>query len=121
MEYPLFLDHQVTSIVCALEWSISEHLHEHIATIQPLIFLLLPVAKAKRAVNYCETRQVHEAILSLPPQDEIAISEAACNISLVTPLRLQPCYETVNYTVQSADKKYMAYANYLTECCSLSI
>ena len=107
-EYSTFVDDERTEIVRAPVWSLPEHLHGHIETIQPTnsFFRPRPVAKTLKA---------GAAIDHLPPPPSNATLNGACNATLVTPLCLRTLYGTVNYTVQAAGNNTMALNDFLGE------
>lgn len=107
-EYSTFKHEDGAEIVRAPEWSLPQHLHEHIATIQPTNSFFRPAPVAK-------TLKTGPALTDLPPPPENSTLNAVCKASLVTPLCLRTLYGTVNYTVKAAGNNTMALNDFLGE------
>lgn len=115
-QYSVFQHEEGGYLVRAPEWSLPQHLHEHITAIQPTTSFFSP-RKLGRMF-----KEVPESALTAPPpppnnpsrKTDPAIA-AACNASLVTPLCLRTLYGTINYTVQSSTKNSIALNNFLGE------
>lgn len=98
------------------EWSLPQHLHEHVSTIQPTNSFFGPRAQARMDKRKTEVLMDTEDIAEyLPPPPDAATIDAVCNTTWVTPLCLRTLYGVANYTVQSADKNTVAMNNFLNE------
>ena len=121
------------SAIRAPEWSLPEHLHDHIESIQPTnSFLYAPTSiidfPRSRDVNRGDVdnqptpkglNQLAETFSDEPSQSlnlnnlpsDLTVSQA-CNASAVTPLCIRTLYGTLKYKAQASDRNAMALANY---------
>ncbi|KPI46085.1 Tripeptidyl-peptidase sed2 [Cyphellophora attinorum] len=117
-EYHHYVHEDGMSTVRTAEWSLPHHLHKSISTIQPTNSFFGLGLKKHAPIEKRESHVVGGDVvldassISLATGDTI---EAVCNVSLVTPTCVRTLYNTINYTVQSADKNIMAFTNYLGE------
>lgn len=110
-KYSVFQHTEGGYLVRAPEWSLPEHLHEHIVVIQPTTSFFSP---QKLGRTFKEVKVAAPPPPPFPASTDPAIV-AACNVSLVTPLCLRTLYGTVNYTVQSAAKNSIGLNDFLGE------
>lgn len=111
-EYHVYRHVDGTEMIRTTEFSLPQHLHEHIRTIQPTNSFMrmkgmAPVPKETIEFNLAE--QVSASELT-PYTPEVA---EACNPALVTPGCLRTFYGTINYTVQTHGEVQMALCDYL--------
>ena len=120
------------SVIRAPEWSLPEHLHDIVDTIQPtnsFLHALVPRTQMPRsrdegvnnsgAQSDTNLNQAAEAFSGDPSQsldlenlpDTLTPSQA-CNASAVTPLCIRTLYGMLNYQVQAPDQNSMALVNY---------
>lgn len=121
------------SAIRAPEWSLPEHLHAHIESVQPTSsFLSAPTFKmdSPRSLdaNMDDTddqsevkdlNQLAEDFLGGPIESldldnlpgDLTVGQS-CNASAVTPLCIRTLYGTLNYKAQASDRNAMALTNY---------
>jgi len=118
-EYHVFQDGDST-VVRASEWSLPEHLFDHIDCIQPTNSFF-------GVSNLAQTRNRQSPLLedvfddrdgpSLPdnrPRQTRSLDvQRVCNASGITPLCLRALYGFEDYQVQGSEKNSMALTNYL--------
>jgi len=143
-EYHVFEHTDGTRLVRTESWSLPQHLHEHISTIQPTntFFRALPNVNIAERSNDLMPVDVHGPPFSWPggssdhhggPPSGVPGSRppfppapppymptnpnisAVCNFSLVTPTCLRTLYGTYNYKPQSAGINKIGMNNYLDE------
>jgi len=101
-------------IVRTPKYSLPQHLHEHIAVIQPTnsFFRPQPMKSTYKTVK-------NQGDWKAPPQPPSfpgnPTAEQVCNTSAVTPLCLRTLYGTVDYTPQSAGKNKVGLNDFLQE------
>lgn len=116
----------------APEWSLPEHLHAHIESVQPTSSFLyasasnmdFPRSLDVNMGNEDQSKpkglnQLAEDFSDDPSQSldldnlpgDLTVSRA-CNASAVTPLCIRTLYGTLNYKAQASDRNAMALANY---------
>ncbi len=122
-----------TSAIRAPEWSLPEHLHTHIESVQPTSsFLYAHASKVdfRRSLDVNvgnrddqseikDLNQLAEDFSDDPIQHldlddlpgDLTVSQA-CNASAVTPLCIRTLYGTLNYKAKASDRNAMALANY---------
>jgi tripeptidyl-peptidase I len=115
-EYSVYQHKEGGYLVRAPEWSLPQHLHDHITAIQPTTSFFSP---KKLGRTFKEVLDLSSAIpppsTNDPPRNTDPAIAAACNATLVTPLCLRTLYGTINYTVQSTTKNTIALNNFLGE------
>lgn len=131
-EYFLYKDGDAIAIR-APEWSLPQHLHDHIEAIQPTSSFFQVSAKLPRSLtpvreNYDNPLKItnlnrltddfsdgpgNHIDLNNPPSD--LTPSQACNTSAVTPLCLRTLYGTLSYVPQVPERNQMALTNYLGE------
>jgi len=111
------------SISRAKEWSLPEHLHEHIDVIQPTTSFFRPEREARTfnphlgpevASSWWEAKGKHQ----YGPGSSSAAAgniSAICNATFTTPECIRTLYGTIDYKPQAAGKNAIALANYLNE------
>jgi tripeptidyl-peptidase-1 len=118
-EYHIFQDEDVFA-VRAPEWSLPEHLHDHIECIQPTSSFFQASALAqKRNLQFTDFERPENSedfhtstqITSLPALG--LERRQVCNASDVTPLCLRTLYGTIDYVPQVPENNSMALTNYL--------
>ncbi|KAK6392809.1 hypothetical protein LTR65_002890 [Meristemomyces frigidus] len=96
------------------QWSLPQHLHEHISTIQPTTSFFRPQHRRKLPIGH-ETFPIENIVATVPSAVNSSIA-AVCNSTLlVTPDCIRTLYGTINYKVQAADKSFMALNDFLGE------
>lgn len=113
-KYSVYKHEDGTSMVRTTEWSLPQHLHEHISTIQPTTAFL-------RASPMLQT------VLESPgddlKEDDYAPNQSTlngvCNFEGVTPACLRALYGTTNYVPQSKIS-HIGFTNYLGEVANRS-
>ncbi|KAI0378062.1 subtilisin-like protein [Hypomontagnella monticulosa] len=109
------------SVLRASEWSLPEHLHEHIDCIQPTSSFFGVQAAAQKERSYWDTiveninkDERSPASEGVEPHIPRASSvRQVCNASEVTPTCLRTLYGTIDYEIQVPDKNSMSLTNYL--------
>ncbi|KAK5072853.1 hypothetical protein LTR64_000737 [Lithohypha guttulata] len=108
-EYATYIHEDGSSLVRTTKWSLPQHLHEHISTVQPTTSFLRASPKLK-------------TVMESPAQD-LNIDDyvpngtsipGTCNFSGMSPACLRLLYGTYNYTSQSPTS-HIAFANFLGE------
>jgi len=115
-QYSVFEHVEGGYLVRAPEWSLPEHLHEHITAIQPTTSFFSPQKLGRTFKEVLDiSSDTPPPSTNDPPRNTDPAIKAACNASLVTPLCLRTLYGTLNYTVQSADKNSIGLNDFLGE------
>lgn len=113
-KYTVYEHEDGTSMIRTTEWSLPQHLHEHISTIQPTTAFLRASPKLQTVVK--------SPGVSLREED-FAPSQSAlngvCNFEGVTPACLRTLYGTVDYVPRSQDS-HIGFTNYLGEVANRS-
>ncbi|KAK6828442.1 hypothetical protein PG987_011783 [Apiospora arundinis] len=91
------------------KWSLPEHLHDHIDTIQPTTSFFR--ARAEKFDHILDAGWVPPAYT--PPSNSTL--NKVCNISSVTPECFQTLYGTKGYKTRAADVNKVGFTNYLGE------
>ncbi|KAL9084023.1 MAG: hypothetical protein Q9159_005445 [Coniocarpon cinnabarinum] len=119
-DYGVFKHDDGTHLVRAPEWSLPEHLHEHIVAIQPTTSFLR-LSPEKRTFIPVEVLDADLPVEQAPAAPAIsaatppAISDV-CSTSGVTPDCLRTLYETYDYTPQAPNGTVqIGLTNYLGE------
>jgi tripeptidyl-peptidase-1 len=113
--------------VRASEWSLPEHLYDHIDCIQPTSsFFGASVASRKKLeeVNHIQDtvlehytaskRLIEEENTELRSLSSLSqAKQQVCNASDVTPICLRTLYGTIDYKIQAPSKNSMSLTNYL--------
>ncbi|KAK6440992.1 hypothetical protein LTR95_002775 [Oleoguttula sp. CCFEE 5521] len=110
----------------APEWSLPLQLHEHIDVVQPTTSFMSPRAQFKpwgpkiegppQSLTWWEHTGKHQyGPKPVQGTNLTAQIAAVCNASFVTPDCIRTAYQTINYTVQAANKNSIAVNNYLNE------
>lgn len=107
--------------VRALEWSLPEHLHDHIDCIQPTSSFFGASTASQRkqqnqntALGNFTNRKRALGRRSMDPLSSRALStHQVCNASDVTPTCLRTLYGTIDYKIQVPKKNSMSLTNYL--------
>ena len=121
------------SAIRAPEWSLPEHLHAHIESVQPTSsFMYAPATKMdfprsldvnmgngddqsdskslnQLAIDFSDDQSQSLDLDNLP--DDLTVSQA-CNASAVTPLCIRTLYGTLNYQTRASNRNAMALVNY---------
>jgi len=113
-KYSVYKHEDGTSMVRTTEWSLPEHLHEHISTIQPTTAFL---RASPQLATVLESPGVDLNEDDYPPSTVQLIS--TCNWEGVTPACLRLLYGTDGYTPQSANSS-IAFTNYLGQVANRS-
>ena len=127
-KYSVFEHEDGDRIVRAPQWSLPQHLHEHIDAIQPTNSFFRPlgrrralktvvpmeeIAKTTPADQDAEYAAVN-AIAATPDSTDISVAKA-CNTSAVTPLCLRTLYGTKGYKPQVPGKNQVGLTDFLGE------
>ena len=116
-EYSIYEHEDGTRLVRTAEWSLPEHLHEHIATIQPTTAFLRANPHGMAAKRSSDVKTVpgyFKPPVKLPAENLTGITEV-CNFSAVTPRCLRTLYDTINYTPQVPGKNQIGLNDFLGE------
>jgi tripeptidyl-peptidase I len=108
-KYSIFEHEDGTRIVRTTEWSLPQHLHEHIDAVQPTTSFLRTVAQKSESLNLKPWTPPNYA-----PPTNLTIQKV-CNISSVSPECFSTLYSTKGYRVKAAGRNKIAFTNYLGE------
>ncbi|OTA93876.1 hypothetical protein M434DRAFT_395251 [Hypoxylon sp. CO27-5] len=105
----------------ASEWSLPEHLHDHVDCIQPTSSFFGASKSSPRKWNNQDTAVEYLPSIKSSPEQRSAAPilprsqsiQQVCNASDVTPTCLRTLYGTLDYKIQAADKNSMSLTNYL--------
>jgi tripeptidyl-peptidase I len=113
-KYAVYMHDDGTYLVRAPKWSLPEHLHGHIDTIQPTNSFFRP-APRKRLIETVGQMGGPKALpeVESPPQDP-SVSKV-CNSSAITPTCLRTLYGTLDYKPQVPGKNKVGLTDYLGE------
>ena len=138
-EYYVFKDHNDVEVIRAPEWSLPQHLHDHIEAIQPtnsffhaatrkgrkqqkVITPRSPGNGPEKENDNSESTDLNQLAEDFTDEPNSALDlnnlpsnltpSQACNTSAVTPLCLRVLYGTFNYEAQASDKNQMALNNF---------
>lgn len=101
-------------VVRTPEWSLPEHLHSFIATIQPTNSFFGPQKQQAYGKESITIPSGKGAVAEYtPPLPNATTVDEVCNTTWVTSLCLRTLYGSINYTVQAAHKNLMALNNFL--------
>ncbi|KAK3651248.1 hypothetical protein LTR56_002106 [Elasticomyces elasticus] len=113
-EYHVYTHEDGGRLLRALRWSLPQHLHEYIDTIQPTNSFFRPMRRSKLPL-YGESNPVEGSTTQAPFTPGASVA-AVCNSTLlVTPDCLRTLYGTIDYEVQSAGPNFMALNDFLGE------
>jgi tripeptidyl-peptidase-1 len=116
-KYSIYEHEDGTRLVRAPEWSLPEHLHEHITTIQPTTAFLRANPHGVAAKRSTDLKAVPGHFV--PPAKIVAENltgiAAVCNFSAVTPTCLRTLYDTIDYTTQVPGKNSIGLNDFLGE------
>lgn len=112
-EYSVFEHEEGGHLVRTPEWSLPQHLHEHIDVIQPTNSFFFPRAKKTTLKGVKSIGDWHPPKPASYPTD--ATLDQVCNVTAVTPLCLRTLYGTVDYKVKAAGLNKVALNNFLGE------
>ncbi|KAF2675078.1 tripeptidyl-peptidase 1 precursor [Microthyrium microscopicum] len=110
-KYSAYEHEDGTRLARTLGWSLPQHLHAHIDTIQPTTSFLRYKPRKSNTIGFGVEAQIPEGYV--PPSDPTL--SKVCNITLVTPQCFQALYKTANYEVQSDDENSIGFNNFLGE------
>ncbi|KAK5099652.1 hypothetical protein LTR24_001311 [Lithohypha guttulata] len=113
-KYSVYKHEDGTSMIRTTEWSLPQHLHEHISTIQPTTAFLRASPQIQTVL---ESPGVDLNEDDYPPTTTELIS--TCNWEGVTPACLRLLYGTDSYTPQSPNSS-IAFTNYLGQVANRS-
>ncbi|TRX95570.1 hypothetical protein FHL15_003528 [Xylaria flabelliformis] len=110
-EYHIFQHKDGSKVARAPSWSLPNHLHDHIDTIQPTNSFFRARSHASQA--FVDTGILSDPSLkSYPTSPEIG---AVCNTSSVTPQCFETLYKTKGYKPRAAGQNKIGFTNYLGE------
>ncbi|KAI7180342.1 tripeptidyl-peptidase 1 precursor [Hortaea werneckii] len=125
--YKTFRHHDGSTVSRAPEWSLPNHLHEHIDVVQPTTSFFRPMPEGKGWGPYDKGPHHHmswwehtgkhmygDRRHNWHDKDAAAV-EAVCNASFVTPDCIRTVYGTIDYEPQVPEKNSMGLTNYLNE------
>ncbi|CRG84112.1 tripeptidyl-peptidase I [Talaromyces islandicus] len=113
-KYSVYEHEDGTRLVRTPKWSLPEHLHDHIESIQPTNSFFRPHQEG-RQFKIADELASFPAYAVAEAQVENPTVDAVCNSSLVTPLCLRTLYGTVDYTPQAHGKNKIGINNFLNE------
>jgi tripeptidyl-peptidase-1 len=112
-DYHVFEHESGRRVVRTAEWSLPQHLHDHIETIQPTTsFFRAHTQAVEHLVD--STRVVDSETAKFHPPAGDDLSEV-CNISSMTPHCFEALYKTKGYKVKAAGKNSIGFTNYYNE------
>lgn len=116
-KYSIYEHQDGTRLVRAPEWSLPEHLHEHITTIQPTTAFLRANPHGVAAKRSTDVKAVpgHFVPPAKVPAHNLTGIAAVCNFSAVTPTCLRTLYDTIDYTPQVPGKNQIGLNDFLGE------
>lgn len=114
-KYSLFKHDDGSTMVRTTEWSLPQHLHEHVSTIQPTTAFLRTSPKLKTALESPGDDFEED---SAPPPDASQLI-GVCNFEGMSPPCLRKLYGTDTYVPQSPNSS-IAFTNYLGEVANRS-
>ena len=119
-KYSVFEHEDGDRIVRAPIWSLPNHLHEHIDTIQPTNSFMRPAGRRSTLKTVVPLKEIAEAPNPQVPDspatpDPDASVAAACNTSAVTPTCLRTLYGTIKYKPQVPGKNQIGLTDFLME------
>ena len=120
-KYSVYQHEDGSTVVRTLEWSLPQHLHEHIDSIQPTNSFLRARPQRSTLKPVGEHGHPYSQAWSGPPPQYYTAGDPApsvakvCNTSAVTSLCLRTLYGTVDYTPQAAGKNKVGLTDYLME------
>ena len=127
-KYSIYEHKDGDQVVRTPQWSLPQHLHEHIDAVQPTNSFFRPVGRRKTlktvksmeeiaaappAAESVQFAQVN-AVAATPDSTDISIAKA-CNSSAVTPLCLRTLYGTKKYKPQVPGKNQVGLTDFLLE------
>lgn len=116
-EYSIYEHQDGTRLVRTPEWSLPEHLHKHIGTIQPTTAFLRANPHGIAAERSADLKAVpgHFVPPAKIPAENLTGIAAVCNFSAVTPTCLRTLYDTIDYTPQVPSKNHIGLNDFLGE------
>lgn len=126
-KYSVYKHEDGSTLIRTPQWSLPEHLHEHVMAVQPTNSFM---RQTKFKTNFKpfggmslpdtevpDVKQLYavaqqNADIDLPNAD---VALACTNVQGVTPACLRALYKTVNYTPKAASKNSVGYCNFLGE------
>ena len=112
-KYSVFEHEEGGYIVRTPEWSLPQHLHEHVDVVQPTNSFFR--AKAQRSTLKTNKNQSGWKPSQPVTYPSNATLSQVCNETAVTPLCLRTLYGTVDYKVQAAGKNQVGLNDFLGE------
>ncbi|KAF4624152.1 hypothetical protein G7Y89_g14020 [Cudoniella acicularis] len=117
-EYSVFGHEDGDYLVRTPEWSLPQHLHEHINVIQPTNSFFRPKKQGTTVLTVGDISSDKWA--PVPPPSPASYTPgggvaAACNTSAVTPLCLRTLYGTIDYVPQVPGKNKVGLNDFLGE------
>ena len=127
-EYSIYEHEDGDRVVRTPEWSLPQHLHEHIDAIQPTNSFFRPagrrrtlktlkpieeISAAPPAAESAEFAQVN-AVAATPDSTDLSVAKA-CNSSAVSSLCLRTLYGTKSYKPQVPGKNQVGLTDFLLE------
>jgi tripeptidyl-peptidase-1 len=116
-EYSIYEHEDGTRLVRTSEWSLPEHLHKHISTIQPTTAFIRANPHGIAAKRSTDLKPVPGHFV--PPAkmlgDNLTGIAAVCNFSAVTPTCLRTLYDTIDYIPQVPGKNQIGLNDFLGE------
>ncbi|KAH8674505.1 tripeptidyl peptidase-like protein [Tricladium varicosporioides] len=117
-EYSVFGHEDGDYIVRTPEWSLPQHLHEHINVIQPTNSFFRPKKQANTVLSVEDISEKTWKPMkapSLPTYSPGTNATTVCNTSAVTPLCLRTLYGTIDYVPQVPGKNKVGLNDFLGE------
>lgn len=109
-KYSVFQHEDGTTLVRTSQWSLPEHLHEHIDTIQPTTSFMRTKANSVDYVQYAQ--QIYPVDYKPPTNDTIA---KVCKFFPVTIECFRTLYGTINYEQKVPGINKIGFNNYLNQ------
>lgn len=110
-KYHVFEHDDGSRLVRTTEYSLPQHLHEHISAIMPTNSFIRARPQSSLAIAASD----RFPLTSFPDLPSSPYAAAVCNTSGITPLCLRTLYNTINYTPQVPGKNRIGLTDYLGE------
>lgn len=109
-KYAIYRHEDGSELVRTPKWSLPQHLHDHIDTIQPTNSWF----RARPKAVGVKVQQLFEERPALGYYANASVADV-CNATFVTPTCIRTLYGTIDYQTQSTDTNLMGLCDYLNE------
>lgn len=99
------------------EWSLPQHLHDLISTVQPTNAFMRPKGQRNtlKPISELDFFALPDSFPTFTPGSPVPDVSKVCNESAVTPTCLRTLYETIDYTPKAPGKNRVGLNNFLGE------